>query len=142
MRRIFVDTSAWYSLKNSQDPHHRAVLDFFREQQGQALFFTSDYIADEAITLTRVRLKNHKVAADLAQELFSEKAAKMVFVSPAHHDRALEIFVSYGDQYFSYTDCTSFAIMEALKIEEALALDYDFERFGLRQVRMEAGPRA
>ncbi|AZK60698.1 hypothetical protein Daudx_2169 [Candidatus Desulforudis audaxviator] len=34
-----------------------------------------------------MRLKNYKVAADLARELFSEKAAKMVFVSPAHHAR-------------------------------------------------------
>lgn len=133
MRKIFVDTGVWYALKNTRDTQHQATQEFFAGLRGQALFFTSDYVADEAITLTRMRLKNHQVAADLARELFAEKAAKMVFVSPYHHTRALEIFTSSSDQFFSYTDCTSFAVMEALQIREALAFDSDFEKFGFQQ---------
>ena len=136
MRRVFVDTGAWYALKDAKDPNHRTVIDFFTSVRGQVLFFTSDYVADEAVTLVRYRLKSHRLATELARELFSEKAAKMIFVSLEHHRRALEIFAKYNDQNFSYTDCTSFAIMEAMQIREALALDshFNFEKLGFSQV--------
>ncbi|HOV80715.1 MAG TPA: PIN domain-containing protein [Bacillota bacterium] len=136
MRKVFIDTGAWYAMKDSRDPHHQEVINFFAGMQGQVLCFTSDYVADEAITLARYRLKNHRVASDLALELFAEKAAKMIFISPRHHARALEIFNTFSDQLFSYTDCTSFALMETMGIEEALAFDshFTFEKLGFRQI--------
>lgn len=137
MRKVFIDTGAWYALKDSGDAHHQEVIDFFTRIQGQVLCFTSDYVADEAITLVRCRLKNHRVASDLARELFAEKAAKMIFVSLQHHARALEIFTTFSEQSFSYTDCTSFAIMETMEIKEALAFDshFSFEKLGFSQTR-------
>jgi len=136
MRRVFIDTGAWYALKDKRDPHHQAAIDFFTKLRGQVLCFTSDYVVDESITLVRYRLKNHRVASELARELFLEKAAKIVFVSLEHHERALEIFTKFSDQEFSYTDCTSFAIMEAMSIKEALAFDshFCFEKFGFKQI--------
>lgn len=138
MKQVFVDTSAWYALKDSRDLHHRATIDFFTRMRGKVLYFTSDYVADEAITLVRYRLKDHRVASELARELFTEKAAKMISVSLEHHDRALEIFTKFSDQNFSYTDCTSFAIMEAMHIKEALAFDnhFNFEKLGFNQIKM------
>lgn len=139
MRGIFVDTGAWFALKCKTDPYHQKVREFFRQMERGTVCFTSDYVADEAITLVRLRLRNHRVAAQLAEELFGEKAARLIYVSPAHHRRALEIFKRYADQDFSYTDCTSFAIMEALGLREALAFDvhFTFEKFGFYQVAME-----
>ncbi len=136
MKKIFIDTGAWYALKNLNDPYHQEIRNFFADLKDQTICCTSDYVADEAITLVRMRLKSHQVAAELAQELFAEKAAQMIFVSPVHHKRALEIFNSYNDQDFSYTDCTSFAIMETLKIKEALAFDnhFNFEKLGFQQL--------
>ena len=137
MKKVFIDTGAWYTLKNTKDAYHQEVVDFFAGLNGQIICFTSDYVADEAITLVRARLKNHRLAAELAEELFACKAAKMILVSPEHHARALEIFTKYSDQDFSYTDCTSFTIMESLKIKEALAFDrhFTFEKFGFKQIR-------
>ncbi|MDH7577550.1 MAG: PIN domain-containing protein [Bacillota bacterium] len=139
MRGVFVDTGAWFALKCRTDPYHQKVREFFRTMEKGTVCFTSDYVADEAVTLVRLRLKNHRVAVQLAGELFGEKAARLVFVSPEHHRRALEIFKKYADQDFSYTDCTSFAVMEALGIKEALAFDthFTFEKFGFVQVGME-----
>ena len=62
---------------------------------GEAFSLTSDYVVDEAITLTRVRMKNYRVAVTLAEELLSEKAAKIIFVAPRFLPRALEIFKKY-----------------------------------------------
>lgn len=138
MKKVFVDTGAWYALKNKNDPNHPAVYSFFESLPAAGIVcYTSDYVIDEAITLTRARLKNHHVAATLAEDLFSEKAARLIYAAPDYLPRALEIYKKYSDQVFSFTDCTSFAIMETLKIEEALAFDrhFTFEAFGLRQYK-------
>lgn len=135
MKKVFIDTGAWYALKNKNDTHHNNVLHFFRTiYDRQVICYTSDYVIDEAITLTRARLKNHEAAKTLAEELFSETAAKIIYVAPKYLPRALEIYAKYSDQAFSFTDCTTFAIMEDLKIEEALTFDSHFESFGLRHV--------
>ncbi len=138
MKKIFIDTGAWYALKNKNDPNHSAVYNYFESLPAAGVVcYTSDYVIDEAVTLTRVRLKNHHVAATLAEDLFSEKAARLIYVAPIFLPRALEIYKKYSDQAFSLTDCTSFAIMESLKIEEALAFDrhFSFEAFGFRQYK-------
>jgi len=138
VKKIFVDTGAWYALKNRNDPNHQAVCRFFEILPSAGIVcYTSDYVIDEAITLTRTRLKNHHVAATLAEELLSEKAARLIYAAPHYLPRALEIYIKYGDQLFSFTDCTSFAIMESLNIEEALAFDrhFTFEAFGFRQYK-------
>lgn len=137
MRRVFVDTGAWYALKSKNDPYHDFAVKFFKTIYNRhVICYTSDYVIDEAITLTRVRLKNHGVSKILAEELFAETAAKIIYVAPRYLPRALEIYAKYNDQIFSFTDCTTFAIMEDLEIEEALAFDsyFNFESFGLRQV--------
>lgn len=137
MRKVFIDTGAWYALKNKNDPDHDNVVSFFKRLPSAGIIcYTSDYVIDESITLTRIRLNNHQVASALAQELLSEKAAKIIYAAPHYLARALEIFSKYSDQSFSFTDCTSFAIMEDLKIDEALAFDrhFTFEAFGFRQL--------
>jgi hypothetical protein len=135
LKKLFVDTGAWYALNNKNDANHEHVLRCFQVNKGNVLFITSDYVIDEAITLTRVRI-NHLAASKLARELLSEKAAKIIYAAPEYIPRALEIFTKYSDQDFSFTDCTSFAIMEKLKIFEALAFDshFTFEKYGFTQV--------
>jgi len=136
MRKVFVDTGAWYALKNRKDPHHSDAVIFFKSlPETDTICYTSDYVIDETITLTRVRLNNHQAATTLAQELLSEQAAKIIYAAPIYLPRALDIFKKFSDQSFSFTDCTSFAIMESLKIDEALAFDhhFSFEKFGFKQ---------
>jgi len=136
VKKIFVDTGAWYALKNKNDPNHLAVYRFFEILPAAGMVcYTSDYVIDEAITLTRARLNNHLTAATLAEELLSEQAARLIYVAPRYLPRALEIYKKYSDQSFSFTDCTSFAIMESLNIKEALAFDhhFSFEAFGFKQ---------
>ncbi|MBI5212767.1 MAG: PIN domain-containing protein [Nitrospirae bacterium] len=42
-------------------------------------------------------------------------------------EKAWEIFLKYKDKDFSYTDCTSFAVMERLKIDIAFTFDSHFQ---------------
>jgi len=41
----------------------------------------------------------------------------------------------YTDKTFSYVDCSSFAVMERLRITAAFAFDPHFEQYGFRLLR-------
>lgn len=52
----------------------------------------------------------------------------------ALEDQAWEIFAHYDDKDFSFTDCTSFAVMRQLGITTVFAFDEHFEQFGFMRV--------
>ena len=53
-------------------------------------------------------------------------------VTPADEKKAKEIIQRYTDKEFSYTDATSFAVMERLGITAAFVFDTHFKQYGLK----------
>ncbi len=129
---LFVDTSAWYALVDRTDRNHAAATEFARHATDP--FVTSTYILDETVTLVK-RHMGHAAATRFGQRLWSEEVARLVRVSPADEALAWNIFTRYADKGFSYTDCTSFALMERLRLDSAFAFDAHFEQYG-RFVRL------
>ncbi|MGH8624930.1 MAG: type II toxin-antitoxin system VapC family toxin, partial [Gammaproteobacteria bacterium] len=54
MRRVFVDTGAWYALIDRADPDHGDVTTQFKAYRGRLV--TSNFVFDETLTLLRYRL--------------------------------------------------------------------------------------
>ena len=52
-------------------------------------------------------------------------------VTPQDERRAREILTRYTDKAFSFTDATSFALMERLGISYAFSFDSDFRQYGM-----------
>ena len=127
MPYIFVDTSAWYALLDKNDADHYAAVKFYDSLVHPLV--TSNYIADEVITLARIRL-GYKVAVEVGQKLWDESIANLIRVMPEDEKRAWEIFVKYRDKTFSFTDCSSFALMERIGITEVFAFDEHFTQYG------------
>ena len=125
MIRFLVDTGAWYALADRRDPDHEDVALCLHERAGRLL--TTNFVFDESVTLIRYRLGS----GAFGERLLSGGAARMVAVTRRDETRAWEIFTRYRDKSFSYTDCTSFAVMQRLGIETAVAIDDDFRSFGL-----------
>ena len=123
---IFVDTSAWYALLDKSDANHHAAVNF--KDSLDHPMVTSNYIADEVITLARNRL-GHKVAVEIGQKLWNESIANLIHVTPNDEKKAWAIFVKYSDKTFSFTDCTSFALMERVGITEVFAFDDHFMQY-------------
>ena len=124
---IFVDTGAWYALLDKSDANHRVAVKFYDSLVHPLV--TSNYIADEVITLVRNRL-GYKVAVEIGQKLWDESIANLIRVMPGDEKKAWEIFVGYQDKIFSFTDCTSFALMERMGIMEVFAFDEHFTQYG------------
>lgn len=128
---ILVDTGAWFALSVPGDPDHLAAKTFV-EANDQRLLST-DYIVDELLTLFRVR-KQVKRAEAWLNDVFALPLFDLVHVLPADFDRALLLYREFADKTWSFTDCTSFAVIERLSIPTAFSFDKHFRQVGSFQV--------
>ena len=124
---LFVDTSAWYALLDRKDRNHAGAVRFLRDSHDPLV--TSTYVLDETVTLVKRHL-GHTMAARFGHQLWAEEIARLVRVSPEDEMVAWEIFTRHPDKGYSYTDCTSFALMQRLRLDAAFAYDAHFEQFG------------
>lgn len=131
---VLVDTSAWVALLVRNDQYHPAALQGWtrlREQRTRLL--TSDYIVDETVTWLRYRVSHSAAVAFWETTLQSP----LVEIAPIHRellDAAWSLFKRYADQDFSLTDCTSFALMHAWRVQRAFTFDRHFRHIGFEVV--------
>lgn len=123
MNGIFVDTSAWYALVDNDDSDHKAAVAF--HSANTTPLITTNAVFSETITLIRYRI-GHDAACIFGQKLKESSFVRLVAVTPADEERAWEIFTRYRDQDFSFADCTSFAVMQRMKIGTAFTFDRHF----------------
>lgn len=131
MERLFVDTSAWCAYANRKDPDHSAVRDIFRSFDGRIT--TSNFIFDETLSLCRYRL-GHSAAATIGSVLLDDGTVDLIRITPEDERAAWTFFCQRSDHRYSFTDCTSFALMRRLGIGAVLALDGNFLIEGLHVV--------
>ncbi len=130
--RLFVDTSAWFALYYRRDQAHRQAARFWGElRRRPARLTTSDYILDETVTLVRAR-GGHSAARSLGDYLLKSEVVDLAEVSSLVRDQAWDLFVRHDDKDFSFTDCTSFVIMQTLGLTDAFAFDEHFAQLGFR----------
>jgi predicted nucleic acid-binding protein len=78
---------------------------------------------------------NTQVALRAGQSLWSERSCTLVYLTPGDIEQAWKIFQSHRDRGWSFTDCTSFALMQRLHLSSAFAFDKHFSQMrGVRRV--------
>lgn len=131
---VFVDTGVFYAHHDRDAPRHEAAKDAFlsvlRDGRYGSLF-TSDYVYDETVTLTRShtgRFEDAKAAGDriLGRAGFPE-VVTLLRVTDELFDVAVETFERYDDHALSFTDATSVALVEYHDVDHLLTFDDDFE---------------
>lgn len=132
---VFVDTSAFFAIENERDRHHTEAINARDElmARGEHLV-TSDYVLDEVYTLIRMRV-GHRDAVDFGESIRGSRFFRIEPVTTTDFEAAWRLFRRYDDKPFSFTDCTSFALMERLKISAAFAFDRNFQEFGRFDVK-------
>ena len=124
---IFVDTSAFYALADRTDRLHSPAVRFV--ETNERLLVTSNFVVHETVTLLRMRL-GHAAAVAFGRRLLREGLTPVIPITMRDELKAWIFFQRYGDKRFSFTDCTSFALMKRLGIPAAFAFDEDFRRLG------------
>jgi len=129
---IFVDTSVWYAAYVEEEPDHDEA-DALLAEPGTRLV-TTDYVIDELLTLL-VSRRHRPVAKVLGRLLWSGAVCQIIWVERCDVEAAWQVFESFDDKTWSFTDCVSYAVMQRLQIAEALAMDNHFKQFGFAAVR-------
>lgn len=127
---IFVDTGAFYALADSGDKRHERAKTYYTANAKSGLLLTSEYVFIESWTLIHHKLG--KAASQKFWETIRTNIFPLQRVTALDLERAWEVFNKYNDQDFSLVDCTSFAIMERLQIEDAFTFDHHFSVFRLK----------
>jgi predicted nucleic acid-binding protein len=128
MAQVLADTSAIYALIDRDDAHHRKAANLLRSlpRRRITLLLTNFLVAEcHALLLSRL-------GADMARDWLFKQIWPVERVTPQDEERAREIIKRYTDKTFSYTDATSFAVMERLRIGETFAFDPHFQQYGFR----------
>lgn len=127
-RDIFVDTSAFIAIRVCDDAAHNKAcgfLDIIKEKHLR--LHTTNFILDEVYTYF---CKVHEVAMEMTGLIKNNPIIALHRVDVDDEDRALQILKAFVDKAFSYTDATSFAVMERLEIRTAFSTDEHFEQYG------------
>jgi uncharacterized protein len=134
-RTVFVDTSAFLAFKNRRDALHTEALTVKKRllDAGKSLL-TSDYVLDESYTIIRLRA-GHRIAVEFGEEVRASRLVQVEYVTPDRIEAAWVLFKRYKDKDFSFTDCTSFVLMQKLGLREALAFDGHFTQAGFIELR-------
>ena len=129
---VFADASFFFALAAKRDiAHAPAVSQFAMLLRRQRRIITTDYVIDEALTLTKART-NAVVAVALLDRIERSEAIDVEMVSAGRLDLAKAFFRKHADHGYSFTDCTSFVVMRELKITDALTTDGHFSEAGFR----------
>lgn len=127
---VFVDTSGLYALLVRSEAKHSTVADVFsRLLQGGRVLVTTNYVLVETSALLQ-----HRFGLPAVRDLERRIAPllRIRWIDEGLHRRGSERLVALDRREVSLVDCISFVVMEAEGIEEALALDRDFEKQGFR----------
>ena len=130
VRRIFVDTSALYALADPRDGNHAAASAIItRVPDEPSQLFTTNFIVAEMHALILTRRGRYR-ALQALEELY-RSSTTIVRVSAEDERQAIEILTRYQDKEVSFTDATSFVVMERLRIPLAFTFDHNFAQYGL-----------
>jgi predicted nucleic acid-binding protein len=124
---IFVDTSAWYAITVPTDPRHAVILSWYRSNSLPIV--TTDYVVDETLTLLRARGEFDR-AVVFGRQVFDLVSVPLRYLDRSELRRAWEIFRDQPLRRWSFTDCTSKAVIEQMHIKQVLTFDHHFQEFG------------
>lgn len=131
-RDVLVDSSGLYLLADRRDPARPRAEKCLAEliKTGAGLLLT-DYIIDEACTLAKARAGGDG-AMRLLEIVDRSEAFRLLWIGEERFARAKAFFCKHADHGYSFTDCTSFIVMQELGISDALTTDRHFEEAGFR----------
>ncbi|ELY64375.1 type II toxin-antitoxin system VapC family toxin [Natronococcus jeotgali] len=130
---VFIDTGVFFAHHDVAAARHDAATDAMRAvltgRFGQP--YTSDYVFDEAITLTRTRTGSYDDAWTLGRRILGRGSypdrIELATITPELFEATLETFERYADHSLSFTDASTIALVEDYDLDAVLSFDDDFD---------------
>lgn len=132
MNQVFADSGYWIAVTRTGDSLHRKARLVVR-QISPVKIITSELVLVEYLNdMSKLGGYYRRLAVDTVRDLRNDNNVEIVPATSQQFWEAVEYYDSHRDQRWSLVDCSSFLIMEELKIRDALAHDRDFWSAGFR----------
>lgn len=130
MKKVFADTGYWIALLNPDDDLHQKARQISVTLISTPIV-TSEMVFTELLNAFSGKGKSYRQkAVRFIKHAFTNPEIEVVLQTDALFQNALELYDQPPDQAWSYTDCTSFQIMQQQNILEVIAYDKHFEQAG------------
>jgi predicted nucleic acid-binding protein len=123
---VFADSGHWIAVLNPREDLHETAMTVSRSL-GTRTIVTSEMVLTEVLNFYSVFGPMFRErAVQLVKSLREDLNVIVVGQTSEQFDRAMSLYVARPDKTWGLTDCSSFAIMNDLRITEALAHDHHF----------------
>ncbi len=129
MRRVFADTSYWIALVNPRDQIHAKAVSVTK-QLTSVKILTSEMVLAEVLNSFSDAGPLRQAVGGMVQRLRTTRDVMIVPQTSEQFESALRRYKQAADKSWSLTDCASFQVMEAERIQAALTHDQHFAQAG------------
>lgn len=131
---VFIDTGAWVAIADGNDQYSNEASQLYTELiLKREQLVTSDLVLVETYNLLLKTIGN-KATVNFSAKLKVIPFLKVVSITQHDWEKAWKILEKYSDKDFSFTDCTSFALMDRLKIKTTFTFDAHFIQYGFNRL--------
>jgi uncharacterized protein len=123
----FADTSFFVAYLNATSDEHDLARHYMVETTDPIV--TTEWVLAERANFLAAK-GNRRLFLPLVRALRREQRFTILPVTSEMFDRAVMLCARRPDKEWSFTDCTSFIVMNARRISDALTTDHHFEQAG------------
>jgi predicted nucleic acid-binding protein len=129
MRRVFADTSYWIALVNPRDQLHAKAVSVTRRLSSITIV-TSEMVLAELLNSFSDAGPLRNIVGGMVERLRDNRDVIIVPQTSEQFESALQRYQQTADKSWSLTDCASFQVLEAERIQAALTHDQHFAQAG------------
>lgn len=137
--KIMLDTNFLVGLYNSNDQYYLRAMNLSKEYMNEKhTLFLTNYIYDETLTHLLTSYPGYGYGRT---QIFEKAISNFPHITYVDLDttlqaKAKDIFFKYSkDHVWSFTDCTTYALMKDLKIKQILTFDDHFTEMGFEVLK-------
>ncbi len=124
---ILIDTSILVACNNKKDTHRSRATEIVKNavsgMYGEV--YITDYIFDECCTVLFARLGN---LIETVKECMEIKEVERIIIEYELFEEAWNVFQNQKQTRFSFTDCSTLAVMQTYGITHLATFDTDFQK--------------
>ena len=131
MKRVFVDTGAFFAVLIPEDLHHeRARAIFARASKEGWQLVTTNIVVIETRALLLNRAHGGRPSALALLDVIESDEYHLERVRESDEAAAIALVRAHEDKTYSLCDAMSFVVMERMNITDAIAFDRHFAEYG------------
>ena len=132
--KIFIDAGAFLALEIQNDQNHLLAKRYFNTLKNKrALFFTNDYVLDEAYTrlIYDLHLNIAYTFHKYISQLLKENQLSLLEVEPAVREKAWHELLKFSEHKLSFTDGVIIVHFRKYHLDEIFTFDRHFRNINL-----------